>query len=302
MTSIEFMREFQSDSLTVKYDEPLSLHSSFHIGGNADVFLTPSSVESLLGVIKALKENGIRFLIMGNATNLLFDDKGFRGAVISLAKLKAVSIDGEVVAAESGTPVTLLAKAAMDASLTGSEFMYGIPGTVGGAILMNAGAYGGDCSQIVSRTDYLDLDSMTVRTVSNEEHLFSYRHSVFQEMKAVILKGYFQLHRGDRKEISFRMNDLMSRRTSKQPLDFPSAGSVFKRPAGTFAGKLIEESGLKGLSVGDAQVSPKHAGFIVNVGHATSSDVKSLISLVQEKVMADHGILLEREIIFVPER
>lgn len=287
------------DLITVKKSEPLSFHSSFKIGGAADLFLIPSSETALAALAGMIKETGARAFFLGNGTNLLFSDAGFRGAVVSLCELRGIEINGERVTAGAGTPLVALCKAVRDASLTGIEKLYGIPGTVGGAVYMNAGAYGGVTADTLVSSTYLDLGDMSIRSITRDEHSFGYRDSVYKHTDRIILSAEFDLSRGDAEEITAQMNDIMGRRAAKQPLDYPSAGSVFKRPEGRFAGQMIEESGLKGYRIGGAGVSEKHAGFIINKGGATADDVLSLIKHINDVVEKNYGVRLECEVIYV---
>lgn len=295
-------------------EEALCRHSTFRIGGPADYLITPCTEDEILSVIRLCRTQGLPFLIIGNGSNILFDDKGFRGCVIQLSDgfsgIEAVEEgdSGVTFYAKAGTSLSKTAVYACDRLLTGLEFASGIPGSVGGGVLMNAGAYGGEISQCVRRSRYLDIGALKageencIRICAGEEQRFSYRHSFYQEGERVVLGAYFTLSpAASREEIAGRMKELNSRRREKQPLEYPSAGSVFKRPQGDFAGRLIEASGLKGLRVGDAMVSPKHSGFIVNVGKATAGDVLKLMEAVCNKVQADSGVLLEPEIRIIKE-
>ncbi len=295
-------------------NEPLCRHSTFRIGGPADYFVTPKDETELIEVLKLCKQEQIPCMIIGNGSNLLFDDGGFRGCIIQLAEQfsgieKISEQDNQVTFyAKAGTSLTKTAVYACDHLLTGLEFAAGIPGSVGGGVLMNAGAYGGELSQCVQGTKYLDLEVLKagcgdcIKTCTGEDQKFSYRHSFFQERATVVLGAYFTLNVTDcRENIANCMKELNARRRDKQPLEYPSAGSVFKRPKGDFAGRLIEASGLKGLRIGDAMVSPKHSGFIVNVGKATASDVLKLMDAVCRKVHEDSGVWLEPEIRIIKE-
>lgn len=287
------------DLITLKKSEPLSLHSSFKIGGAADLFLVPSSETALAALAGMIKETGARAFFLGNGTNLLFSDEGFRGAVVSLCELRKIEINGERVSVGAGTPLVTLCKAARDASLSGLEKLYGIPGTVGGAVYMNAGAYGGVTADSLVSSTYLDLGDMSVHSITRDEHAFDYRDSVYKHTNRIILSAEFELSRGDADEITAQMNDIMGRRVSKQPLEYPSAGSVFKRPEGRFAGQMIEESGLKGYGIGGAEVSEKHAGFIINKGGARCADVLALIGHINDVMEKNYGQHLECEVIYV---
>ena len=281
--------------LEVRENEPLKNHTSFRIGGPADVMLLPKTAEELTDVYKALLKMDVRPFVMGNGSNLLFADEGYRGVVIKTSGMNGLSLAAEnVIRAGSGALLSQTAVFARKNSLAGMEFAHGIPGSVGGAIMMNAGAYGGEMKDITVKTAYLDASGKMCE-VSGEEHEFSYRHSRFQPGE-IVLYSEFSLKPGAEAEIQERMSGLAAKRTASQPVEMPSAGSAFKRPAGGFAAALIDQAGLKGLSVGGAQVSPKHAGFIVNTGGATCADVLALIDKVKEAVFRASGIELEPEI------
>jgi UDP-N-acetylenolpyruvoylglucosamine reductase len=256
----------------------------------------PASAEQMAALFVLLREKGEKPFIMGNGTNLLVTDGRFSRFVIKTCESAGgIRVDGQSIYAECGALLSRVAAAAMDAGLTGLEFASGIPGSVGGAVSMNAGAYGGEMRDVAIQTDYLD-EGMVLRTVRGAEHGFSYRHSNFSETDAVILRTVFALEPGDQNSIGARMRELGAKRRATQPLELPSAGSAFKRPAAGYAAALIEKAGLKGFSVGGAMVSPKHAGFIVNTGRATFDDVLSLMDHIQQAVYACSGILLEPEV------
>ncbi len=277
--------------------EPMSAHTTFKIGGNADVLVTVNTVEELRTVTAACKESNTPCMILGNGSNLLVSDDGIEGAVIVLdGDFKEITADGTILTAGAGAKLSRLCSAAWEHSLSGLEFAYGIPGTVGGAMFMNAGAYGGEMKDVALSVTALTADG-EIKEYSAEELNLGYRTSVFKTNGSMILFSKFALHSGDKAEIKARMDDVMSRRKCKQPLEYPSAGSVFKRPVGAFAGTLIEQCGLKGKTIGGAQVSEKHAGFIINIGGATCDDVMNLVKLVQDTVKAETGFDLEREII-----
>lgn len=299
---LSLVREYNlaaDEPITVKENELLSAHTSFRIGGPADLFIIPHSESALISLADMIKNTSVRSFFLGNGTNLLFSDDGFRGAVVSLAELREISVSGKKITAGAGSPLIAVCKAARDASLSGMETGYGIPGTVGGAVYMNAGAYGGQTSDVLVSSTYLDLDDLSVHTIDKDEHNFGYRDSIYKHKNRVILSAVFELKDGAKDEITAQMNDVMERRISKQPLEWPSAGSVFKRPEGHFAGQLIEESGLKGCTVGGAQVSEKHAGFIINKGGATQKDVLDLIDHINEVINKNYGLTLECEVIRV---
>ena len=270
-------------------------HTSFRIGGPADLFIEAKSREAAVDVLAQLRAQDTPVFVMGNGSNLLVSDAGIRGVVVKLANTSCVR-KGNTILADAGAQLSQVASYAMREGLAGLAFSYGIPGTVGGACVMNAGAYGGEMSQVVAETIYLTHDNQ-IDLVSGVAHEFGYRTSVFQKNKdRVILAVRMQLTPGDPAQIRAEMEDCANRRREKQPLEYPSAGSVFKRPPGHFAGGLIEQCGLKGARIGDAQVSEKHAGFIINRGEATCDDVLQLIEKIQKTVQEQTGVLLECEI------
>ena len=286
----------------VLVQEPMSQHTSFHIGGPADILVIPSSVQGLLQVLELARTWQVPVTVIGNGTNLLVRDKGIRGLVIKLGNaIKEWQVESSRITFNSGLSLAMAAHVALDAGLTGMEFAAGIPGSVGGAIYMNAGAYGGEMKNIVTEVTVLDRQGQT-RIIPAGEMCFGYRSSAIQGTENLILAATVQLQPGDPEKITAKMADLAARRRDKQPLELPSAGSTFKRPAGNFAGTLIDKAGLKGFSVGDAQVSVKHAGFIVNTGHASCADVLQLITAVQEKVFASAGVHLEPEVLIIGEK
>ena len=286
----------------IKTYEPLKKHTSFKIGGPADYFVSVNNIEELQKVIAAAKENKIDFFLLGNGSNILVSDKGFRGVVINLdGEFNEAKVEGNTIKAGAGITLSQLAGIAMKASLTGLEFASGIPGTLGGALFMNAGAYGGEMSQVVTDVSLLDLSEGKVISLSGEEMHFGYRHSILKEKEYIALGCEMNLASGDSETIGNYMRELAQKRKEKQPLEFPSAGSTFKRPEGYFAGKLIEDAGLGGFSVGGAQVSEKHKGFVINKGDATAADVKSLIEHVIKTVKEKDGVTLEPEVLFLGE-
>lgn len=302
MCNIDFGKDVE-----IKVNEPLSKHSSFRIGGGAKYALFPQTREELIFAVNTCIQRGQKYLIVGNASNLLFDDKGFDGVVIFTTKMIACEYvhknDGVYIKAECGKSLTELAsEAGKKHSLAGLEFAYGIPGTVGGAIYMNAGAYGGQMSDVVIETEAYDVKAQKTVTISGDGHKFGYRHSLFAENpELIVLSTTMRLAEGDTEEIFTKMNKNMSSRKEKQPLELPNAGSTFKRPGeNIFVGKLIEEAGLKGYSIGGAQISEKHAGFTVNKGGATACDVLSVIEHTKSVILEKYGVTLESEIIYIP--
>ncbi len=280
----------------IRHDFPLSRVTSFHIGGNADLAVYPADAEAFAYALDAVVQAGVPYTVIGNGSNTLVRDGGFRGVVFVTTDMRRVTIDGTRLTGGCGVLLGSVGTNASRAGLAGAEFANGIPGTLGGAVYMNAGAYGGQLADIVCETVCYDLDAKQVLHLDNAAQHFGYRHSVFMEKNYIILSATLQLTKDEPDAIRVRMNDYLARRREKQPLEYPSAGSVFKRPEGHFAGKLIEDAGLKGLRVGGAEVSPKHAGFIVNVGGATARNVLELIERIREKVYAMSGVMLECEI------
>lgn len=286
----------------VTVNEPMSKHTTFKIGGPADVMVEPGSAQQLLAVLKLIKKFEIPYFVMGNGSNLLVGDKGIRGAVIKISgAMSDCDVDGNYVRAQSGIKLSRLAHTALNNGLKGLEFASGIPGTLGGAVFMNAGAYGEEMKDVISEVTYIDTEKCELITIPGDECEFGYRKSIFTEKSAIVTEAVMKLENGNVEEIKEKMNDLAGRRCDKQPLDKPSAGSTFKRPEGYFAGALIQDCGLKGCSVGGAQVSEKHSGFVINTGNATAEDVAGLIKKVQADVRDKFGVDLETEVRFVGE-
>ena len=294
---MNFTDTLSNSNIAYTLNEPMSSHTTFKIGGAADIMMTVQNIDELKTALSACKDSHIPFMILGNGSNLLVSDEGIEGAVILLdGDFKKITVDGEIVTAGAGAKLSKLCTVALDEELSGLEFAYGIPGSVGGAMYMNAGAYGGEMKDVALSVTALTADG-EVKEYSAEELNLGYRTSIFKTNHEIILYSKYQLHKGDRTAIKAQMDDVMNRRKTKQPLEYPSAGSVFKRPEGAFAGTLIEQCGLKGKTVGGAQVSEKHAGFIVNIGGATCDDVMNLVKLVQDTVKTETGYFLEQEII-----
>ncbi len=279
-----------------KLDEPLKNHTTFKIGGACKIAVFLNCEGCAVDIINYCRNNKIKFAVIGNGSNVIAEDKGFDGAVLILGNdfSNINFIRDEVVECEAGLLLSRLCAVMMHEGLSGLEFAYGIPGTVGGALYMNAGAYGGEIADIVTSADYIDSDGM-VKTIMKENMDLSYRHSAFMNSGRIIIRIRLKLHKGEIPEIEQKMEQLITRRREKQPLNFPSAGSTFKRPDGAYASALIEQCGLKGLSVGDAQVSEKHSGFVINKGNATCEDIINLVNKVKEKVRSDTGYELELE-------
>lgn len=284
----------------IKLNEPLSNYTYTKTGGLADAAIFPKNQEEVAAVIKWLRDNKIDLTIIGNASNLIIRDGGIRGAVLILTDMDNISIDGKRVIAKSGASIIDTSKAAYEAGLTGLEFSYGIPGSVGGAVYMNAGAYGGEVREAIETVTVLTRKG-DLKTYSNEEMDFDYRYSKIQESHDVILETTFLLDSGKKDEIWEKMDELMALRQSKQPLEYPSCGSVFKRPPGHFAGKLIQDADLQGKQIGGVQVSMKHAGFMVNVDQGTATDYIELIQFVQATIKEKFDVVLETEVRIIGE-
>ena len=296
--SAEALANFlESENIEYRQNEPMRAHTTFKIGGEADIFIIPASPAALISAVKKCTELEIPYFILGNGSNLLVSDGGIEGAVISLAGINGISAEGEKITCGAGAMLSSVCLKALSLSLTGLEFAYGIPGTAGGALYMNAGAYGGQTADIIESAECLTATG-EIKTLKKEDMRLGYRSSVFKKGGLIIISLTFALKKGDKTEIKAEMDDLLNRRKQKQPLEYPSAGSTFKRPEGYFAGALIEKNGLKGSAVGGAQVSEKHAGFVINRGGATAADVKALIGKIQKKVFENDGVMLEPEVIF----
>lgn len=293
----EILKEISSLSLNVLYNEPMCNHTSFKIGGKTDFFVTVDSINILKKLIKILNDLKTNFFLIGNGSNLLVSDNGFRGVIIKLGSgFRNINlIDDATIECGAGVPLAKLCSFAQQNSLCGLEFAYGIPGTVGGAIFMNAGAYGSEIKSVICSAKSIDYSGEIInRSADNME--LSYRNSIYKKVDEIILSAKFKLKKGDKIHIKQKMNDFIKRRKEKQPLEYPSAGSIFKRPVGNFAGTLIQSCGLKGKQIGDAMVSPKHCGFIINAGNATCSDVVELIDHIKAVVLEKTDIALECEV------
>ncbi|PRR80604.1 UDP-N-acetylenolpyruvoylglucosamine reductase [Clostridium liquoris] len=284
----------------VKIDEPMKKHTSFKVGGPVDILVIPETYEQIRDTIALTKQNNIPCLVIGNGSNLLVRDGGVRGVIIKLSKLNKVTVEGESIIAQGGVLLSKVSAIAAKNSLTGFEFASGIPGSVGGALTMNAGAYNGEISQVVENATVLDKQGNIVR-LSKEDLELGYRMSAIIKYGYTVLEAVFKLQKGDSEKIISRIQDLGRRRREKQPLEYPSAGSTFKRPEGYFAAKLIEDSGLKGVHVGDAEVSKKHSGFIINKGNATANDILNLIEIVQNTVKEKFNLDLHTEVMIIGE-
>ena len=280
-------------------DELMSRHTTFRIGGPASVFVTPKSEKDLVTAIEICRSQDAPYFILGNGSNLLVSDQGYDGVVVHIGSdLRDISVEGTEITAKTGAMLSQVAHAALAHGLTGMEFAAGIPGSLGGACIMNAGAYGGEMSQILVGVRALDDKGQIVELAADQLEL-GYRHSIMMEKQYVVLGARIHLEKGDPEKIQAQMDDLKEKRIAKQPLEYPSAGSTFKRPEGAFAGKLIMDAGLRGFRIGDAMVSEKHCGFVVNAGKAPAEDVCGVISHVQQVVMEKYGKELEPEIRFL---
>ena len=285
----------------VLVDEPMKRHTTFRIGGPADFFLLPSTVDEVRGILEICREEELPYFILGNGSNLLVSDKGYRGVIIQLYRnFSNISVEGNEICASSGALLSQIAAAARNASLTGFEFAGGIPGTLGGAVFMNAGAYGGELKDVLKEAVIM-TEQGEILTLPVEKLEMGYRTSRIKKAGYLVLEARLVLEQGDMDKIRDITKDLTEKRVSKQPLEYPSAGSTFKRPEGYFAGKLIMDAGLRGYQVGDAQVSEKHCGFVINKGNATAADVLTLIENVREKVQEQFGVTLEPEVKFLGE-
>ncbi len=295
---VDFLKD---EGIDYTVNECMKNHTTFKIGGNADVYVKPETKEEIFKVTEFAEKNSIPLFVLGKGSDLLVSDKGIEGGVISLKKLDGIRREGNKIICGAGGNLSSVCVFARDNDLSGLEFAYGIPGSVGGGLFMNAGAYGGEMKQVVSGAYCIDRNGKEVYFDVTDMDL-SYRHSIFSENNLIITEVIFELQNGDKKEISGKMQELLERRKAKQPLEYPSAGSTFKRPEGNFAGTLIEKNGLKGKSVGGAMVSKKHAGFLINYNNATAQDVLKLMDEVKSAVYKGDGIMLEPEVIFVGRR
>ncbi|MCL2113990.1 MAG: UDP-N-acetylmuramate dehydrogenase [Streptococcaceae bacterium] len=287
--------------LLVKFDEPLSKYTYTKVGGPADILVFPSSIEALTTLLQLAKQMSVPITVLGNASNLIVRDGGIRGIVILLEKLKRVNVAGFTIEAQAGSTLKEVTQIAQQNALSGFEFACGIPGSIGGAVFMNAGAYGGEISQVLVSCKVIDIDG-NLSVLTADEMKFGYRHSIIRDENLIVLSAKFELQAGDPIQIQNEMNRLNFLRESKQPLEYPSCGSVFKRPEGHFAGQLIQEAKLQGIRIGGVEVSTKHAGFMVNVNSGTATDYEQLIADVIEKVHAHSGIILEPEVRIIGEK
>lgn len=283
-------------------DVPMSKYTTFRIGGNASVMLTPTTDEQLASIIKKCKEDNTKPFIIGNGSNMLISDKGLDTVVINMCRPdpKIELVNGDTVVCDAGVTMSRVCNFALENGLTGLEFAFGIPGSAGGAAYMNAGAYGGEMKDVLVECRHIDSDG-NFGSLKGEELGLAYRTSAYEHNGYIITTLVMKLSKGNKDEIRAKMQELLQRRKDKQPLEYPSAGSTFKRPEGYFAGALIEECGLKGYSVGGAQVSEKHAGFVINKGDASAKDVLDLIKYIQDKVLSEKGVMLEPEVRLIEE-
>ncbi len=293
----QFMKECAS--LEFEKNANLSEHSTLKIGGTADYIAYPKSESALCAIVDYLKEEGIKFCVVGNGSNLLFSDEGYRGVIVVTTRLKKIRKTRNTIYAECGVSLTALAVYAYKHGLSGLEFAYGIPGTVGGAVYMNAGAYDGEIKDILQKSAYFDPKISKRCELYNAGHKFGYRKSVFNSNNNVILSAVFELKPKNPEEIKEKMDGFMAARKEKQPLEYPSAGSTFKRCEGHYTAQMIDEAGLKGYSVGGAMVSPKHAGFVINTGNATAKDVKELCGIIKKAIKEKFDVDIQEEVKFI---
>ncbi|WP_086312064.1 UDP-N-acetylenolpyruvoylglucosamine reductase [Enterococcus sp. 7F3_DIV0205] len=298
MNKIEMMNELTD--ITLLFDEPLMNFTFTKTGGPVDVLAFPKSKAEVVTLVEYCRNHEIPWLVLGNASNLIVRDGGIRGMVIMLENMKQITVSKNQIIVEAGAKLIDTTYVALEHDLTGFEFACGIPGSIGGAVYMNAGAYGGEIKDVFTSADVL-LDDGTIQTFTNEEMDFSYRHSGIQERHCIVLEATFSLEKGENSVIKSQMAELTELRESKQPLEYPSCGSVFKRPEGHFTGKLIQDAGLQGLKWGGAQISEKHAGFIVNIDQATATDYVELIAHIQQVIKEKFDVVLETEVRIIGE-
>ncbi len=291
-----------TDTQNILVDESMKDHTSFRTGGSADVFVTPGNTKEAADIVRLLLAHDIPYTVIGNGSNLLVSDKGYRGVIVCMGKgCDDIKVSNTKITAGAGALLSRTAAAAYENSLTGFEFASGIPGSVGGAVVMNAGAYGSEIKDSASLVKLFDTRSGKIVNLSGDKMCFGYRTSIVKTHPLVVLEAEFDLEPGDKVQIKEKMDELAQKRRSKQPLEYPSAGSTFKRPEGYFAGKLIEDAGLKGYSIGGAMVSDKHCGFVINRGGATSSEILELIRYIRQKVYDINSIYLEPEVVLLGE-
>ena len=301
MSDYSNLEQFMKECASLEYEKDVSLsnHSTFKIGGNADYIAYPKSETALCALIDYLHEEKIKYSVIGNGSNLLFSDEGFKGVIVVTTKLKKIRKNHNTIYAESGVNLSSLSLYACKHGLSGLEFAYGIPGSVGGAVYMNAGAYNGEIKEVLLKSAYFDPEISKRFELYNAGHKFGYRTSFYNDNSNVILSAVFELKPKDSQEIREKMDGFMEARKEKQPLDYPSAGSTFKRCEGHYTAKMIDEAGLKGFSVGGAMVSPKHAGFVINTGSATAKDVKELICIIKSRIKEKFDVDIQEEIKYI---
>ncbi|MEQ3456942.1 UDP-N-acetylmuramate dehydrogenase [Enterococcus cecorum] len=295
------LRVFASlKEITILKNEPLNKYTFTKTGGPADFLAFPKSVTEVKALLEECRQNNLPWMVLGNASNLIVRDGGIRGLVIMLEKLNHIEVNGNQITSQAGAKLIDTTYVALEHHLTGFEFACGIPGSIGGAVFMNAGAYGGEIKDVFVSCEVLYPDGQ-IKTLSAKEMAFSYRHSAIQKQHCIVLSATFALQAGNYAEIKAKMDELTHLRASKQPLEYPSCGSVFKRPVGHYTGPLIEQAGLKGMTIGGAQVSEKHAGFIVNINHATATDYVNLIQYIQKVIKEKFDVTLETEVRIIGE-
>lgn len=296
-TMMEYLKQIVPEE-NILFQEPMSKHTTFRVGGPAEIFINVTEKEQLQKLVGYLSKISQDFFVLGRGSNLLVGDKGYNGIVINAGALSTIEVDGNKIHAYAGASLPMVAKVAAEHSLNGLAFAAGIPGTIGGAIVMNAGAYDGEMKQVVKSVFVVNQEGQEME-LDNDAMEFGYRTSIIKNRPFVVTDVILELKEGNQDEIYAQMEDFNQRRKDKQPLEYPSAGSTFKRPEGHFAGKLIMDAGLRGFRIGGAQVSEKHCGFVVNIGNATAADVKEVIEEVSQRVKAQFGIRLEPEVIFL---
>lgn len=302
LTEIRRRLAEKTDEKNISENISMAEYTSFRAGGNADMMVIPQGTDELRAVLKILTQSGCPYMILGNGSNVLVKDSGYRGVIVKMgSSFDFVDVREERIVCGAGTLLSVAAKAAANAGLTGLEFASGIPGSIGGAVFMNAGAYDGEMKFVLEKARVISADGNDDRYMTAEELDMGYRHTLLHESKGIVTEAVIKLEKGDITAIKEKIAELTAKRNSKQPVSFPSAGSFFKRPAGYFAGKLIQDAGLKGLCVGGAQVSELHSGFIINKGGATATDIIQLMEIVQQTVMDKFGVMLEPEVRIIGE-
>ncbi|MDO4746529.1 MAG: UDP-N-acetylmuramate dehydrogenase [Bacillota bacterium] len=302
MNKIRILLEGVTAGENIIQDVPMAEHTSFKAGGHADMMVIPQSAEELKSILSILSEGEYPFMILGNGSNILVKDSGYKGVIVKIGEaFNDVKVEGTRVICGSGALLSVAAKTAAAAGLAGFEFASGIPGSIGGAVFMNAGAYDGEMRLFLEKARVISRDGKEDRYMTAEELDMGYRHTALHESGDIVVEAVIKLEEGDKEEIMAKIKDLTAKRNSKQPVRYPSAGSFFKRPPGHFAGKLVQDAGLKGLTVGGAQVSELHSGFVINIGGATATDILQLMEIVQQTVMDKFGVMLEPEVRIIGE-